>query len=84
MFYGSPRALVRPVALGIAELDGYTPREVTVVIGPRGTDFLLGILFLRTFKLKLVADPTNNLVELVDALGPGTAGTRSPKTRRRP
>ena len=73
MQYGGEEAVPRPVALGIAEIDGRS-EEVSVVFGEPGTFVLLGMMFLKIFELKLVIDPLNSHVELSSSPRPRIAG----------
>lgn len=55
--------------LGSLHFDG--AQEVGIIIIEwQNTDVLVGMEFLRRFKKQLRVDPTNNLIEIVDAPAP--------------
>jgi len=55
--------------LGFVHFDG--AQEVGIIIIEwQNTDVLVGMEFLRRFRKQLLVDPTNGLVEIVDAPAP--------------
>lgn len=67
--------------LGVIHFDGAEQIGI-IIIEWQNTDVLVGMEFLRRFKKQLRVDPTNNLVEIVDApvLPPPTPAAAEPES----